>query len=544
MRILVIAVLTLLAAAAPASAAFTLNNPSSKPADVKGGAHSDVTIHVETQGGDIKDLDLHLPPGLVGNPNATPRCPLATFRANGQCPDATQVGEASNDLVLDAVGLPLTASGPIYNVQTEGNEPARLGIRVNSPIPGAAPILLESVASTRPTDQGLDSALRNIPNKADGQDITITALDVVLYGKSGAQKNGKPFARNPTSCAVAETSFDAVSYAGEKATTKTSFTPTNCELLPFDPSFTAAVTGDSGQGEKPTLATNVGQVDGEANTRRVAVTLPTDFGVSLQNLGRACTPEQFSADQCPPAATVGSATAVTPLLTTPLQGPVDFVVGSGNLPDLVLRLKGQLTLTLRGTNAFAPGGGQITTFDGLPDVPLSQFELRFGGGESGLLTATRDLCAGPPPQFGATFTAHSGKEVTKTVAATVAGCTQTTPTVKPKPPTAKLRLRGKSLRLTVRGNGRRVRKVRMTLPKGVAIAKNARGRVSGANAKGTKLRFRSKVVELTVPGAGARSVGLALRSGAVRNAGALRKRAARVVVTTRDGKRTTKRLRA
>ena len=543
MRTLVITALTLLAAAAPAQAAFELKNPSSKPADPKGGAHSDVSIVVETAGGDIRDLDLHLPPGLIGNPNATARCPLAAFRAGGECPADTQVGQAGNDLVLDGLGVPLSATGPIFNVQPEGAEPARLGIRVDSPVPGAAPILLESVASTRPTDQGLDSSIRNIPNKADGLDITITKLSVVLFGRSGAQKNGKPFMTNPTSCAPAETSWDAVSYADEKATAKASFTPTNCDALPFDPGFKATVSGATSQGDEPTLSTVVSQVDGEANAKKVQVVLPTDFGVSLSNLGRACTSEQFQADQCPATATVGQATAITPLLTSPLQGPVDFVVGAGNLPDLVLRLKGPLTLTLRGQNAFAPGGGQETTFDGLPDVPLSSFELLFRGGETGLLTATRDLCRGIAPQFRATFTAHSGKQVSKTVGATVEGCAGGAPP-KSAPPRAKLRLKGQSLRLTVRSGTQRIKRVRMTLPKGVRLAKNARGSVSGANARGTKLRFRGRVVDLRVPGTGARTVGLALRSGSVRKVRALRKRAARVVVTTADRKRTTRRLKA
>ena len=56
--------------------------------------------------------------------------------------------------------------------------------------------------------------------------------------------------------------------------------------------------------------------------------------------------------QTPPTARIGDATAITPLLTSPLSGSVTFVAGSSTLPDLVLSLTGQLSLTLRGTKTL------------------------------------------------------------------------------------------------------------------------------------------------------------------------------------------------
>src|SRR5450759_526571 len=42
----------------------------------------------------LKDVAVDLPPGLIGDPNGTPKCPNALFDhgAGGQCPTATQVG--------------------------------------------------------------------------------------------------------------------------------------------------------------------------------------------------------------------------------------------------------------------------------------------------------------------------------------------------------------------------------------------------------------------------------------------------------------------
>jgi uncharacterized repeat protein (TIGR01451 family) len=75
--------------------------------------------------GDIKDLEVGLPPGLVGNPAATPVCPKATFDALREeggvnalhvCPADTQVGTA---VVSEALGGPANfiSEFPVYNLE-------------------------------------------------------------------------------------------------------------------------------------------------------------------------------------------------------------------------------------------------------------------------------------------------------------------------------------------------------------------------------------------------------------------------------------------
>ena len=491
MRLALFAVAAVLAMAAPAEAAFTLANPAAKPADVAAGAHSDFAIHVEPQGGDIKDLVLHLPRGVIGDPNATPRCTIAQFESNS-CPMTTQVGRAANQIQLGP--LSQRAEGEIFNVQPRGAEPARLGIKVNSPT-GGEPIRLESPVTSRPTDGGLDSTLKDIPNTFQGFDITITALDVVLFGRVAG---GKAFMTNPTGCGPAETEFEATSYAGEKATAKGGFTPTKCDALPYDPVFSAVLGGAglTGRNANPNLTTVVGQGEGEANTRTVAVTLPKELIAPLERLGRACAADVFAAEGCASTAVIGSATAITPLLTTPLEGPVTLVTGTG-LPDVGLSLKGPLALTLKGTNKLTPAG-QETTFDNLPDVPLSKFELTFTGGRTGLLKLVRDACTGKAPRLAARFTSQGGAQKTVGLAAKLEGCEAR----------ANLRRAKGSSLLRVDSGSARIRRVRVTLPKGVRTGK--RFRVTGSGARGAKARKRGRVVEVTVPGRGARSVSLAL----------------------------------
>lgn len=56
--------------------AFGLQNLSAAPADLDAGAHSDINVHIgiqqpampSTPGDQIRDLTVHLPPGLVGDP--------------------------------------------------------------------------------------------------------------------------------------------------------------------------------------------------------------------------------------------------------------------------------------------------------------------------------------------------------------------------------------------------------------------------------------------------------------------------------------------
>jgi hypothetical protein len=65
-----------LAGLAPASssAALSLSGSSAQPNNLQARAHSDLNVHVATTGDDLKDLVISLPPGEVGNPQATPLC--------------------------------------------------------------------------------------------------------------------------------------------------------------------------------------------------------------------------------------------------------------------------------------------------------------------------------------------------------------------------------------------------------------------------------------------------------------------------------------
>ena len=94
--------------------------------------HSDVNIHIgfTSPGDDVKDLTVSLPPGLVGDPTATPLCTVTQLQGDA-CPSASQVGTVTTGATAHPIPLlsvPLTVNGSLYNVEAAAGQPARFGI--------------------------------------------------------------------------------------------------------------------------------------------------------------------------------------------------------------------------------------------------------------------------------------------------------------------------------------------------------------------------------------------------------------------------------
>jgi hypothetical protein len=412
---------TLVAAAAvlivaPTSAhALGLVNVTAAPTSTQAGAHSDFNIHMGFDGAgggtQVKDLTVSLPPGLVGDPNATPTCTADDLANNlSACFKVGAVNATANILGLP---LPVPANGFLYNLEPKPGEPARFGIVLNPLGLPVAPIILQSAVHLRTTDYGLDTVINGIPNTTlvDG-DTTITAQDITLYGI--APGTGKPFMRNPTSCTPKTTTISAAPHAGASDSANATFTPTNCDALDFSPSFSANVAGANAS-MKTSVTTSIDQDLDEAGLVRAQVVIPPDLNPDVELLGNRCPPAAFEASNCPPNSVMGSAVAASPLLSQPLAGNVVFV-DTGGTPDIGLDLQGELHLLLRGTL----GLDKVVVFNGLPDIPISHFALTFPS-SPGLLIASRNLCVPPPPLFHADFTGYNGASTAVDSPATVQG---------------------------------------------------------------------------------------------------------------------------
>ena len=125
---------------------------------------------------------------------------------------------------------------------------------------------------------------------------------------------------------------------------------------------------------------------GGANIASAQVALPPTEILDNAHIKSPCTRVQFAAGNCPPGSVLGSARAITPLLDQPLEGPVYLMTGFGHkLPDLVADLGGQIHVILHGKVDSTKAGGLRTTFEAVPDAPVSKFVLKLAGAKKGLL---------------------------------------------------------------------------------------------------------------------------------------------------------------
>src|SRR5829696_3238039 len=415
-----------------AQAAFDVTAFGVTPASTAAGAHADVTIAAAfppyTAGNPpqrARNLVFHLPPGLAGDPFATPRCTESAFRADA-CPASTRIGGVAATADAVVLGLPVAqdVGGDLYNVVPAGAEPARLGA-VLRPLGGLlGKFTVATTISARASDGGLDATVRDLPTELNGLQVYTSKLAFTLQGRPG----GKPFMRNPTSCRTATSTVEATPY-GDPATPvsrASSFTPVNCGALAFAPHIegTIGAKGMTAHRSHPPITTVTTQGDEQAGQSAVTVTLPPVVGPDLAQLTRACPAAQVAAGGCPATARVGRVTATTPLLAEPLTGDVLLARGAqGALPGLAIQLGAPIPLRLAGSVELTDAGLR-TTFTGLPDVPLPRFALSLDGGPSGLFVTGPDLCAlKTPPVVTAAYTAQSGRQTSERQELARVGCT-------------------------------------------------------------------------------------------------------------------------
>ena len=218
------------------------------------------------------------------------------------------------------------------------------------------------------------------------------------------------FTLNPTSCDPFAIGSLLTGNEGAGATSATHFQAANCETLEYTPKLATKLIGSTKRRGHPALSTVLTQPAGQANSARAVVTLPKSEILDQAHIGTVCTRVQFAANACPAASVYGSASAITPLLDQPLQGPVYLRSSNHNLPDLVAALRGPASQPVEIDLA-----GRIDTanqsirasFESIPDQPVTKFTLKMLGGAKGLLVNTVNLCKAHH-NTDVKFTSHSG----------------------------------------------------------------------------------------------------------------------------------------
>ena len=407
------------AAAAPAITVtdFTLA-PAAPDAGASVDASSSTSLSYANSTEDVKKTIGHFAPGLLANPETVPHCPQAQYLADA-CPADTLIGSSSGEIdTIPNTGITTTVSGRIYNQELLEGEAGRLGIILDTPVTKTfltAPFYVRSNG-----DYGLDGVLDDLPRALTQLGVGNTQIKRLSFTLFGVV-NGRKFTRGPTNCSLHVSTGEAFGYDDPTAVKDgpvSSYTPTNCDKLPFKPTFSIAVgsKGATGERDHPSLAVHVTQGAGEAGISANGVTLPFELGPNLAAFDVLCTSAQLAADACPAGSRVGTTTATSNFVATPLSGPVYLVQQPGViLPALVADLRGRVRVQLTIANTILGGRLIKSTVTGVPDLPVSTFDLALDAGPGSPLENKFDLCRkGSRPRAmsaDVTFTGQNGATV-------------------------------------------------------------------------------------------------------------------------------------
>jgi hypothetical protein len=182
----------------------------------------------------------------------------------------------------------------------------------------------------------------------------------------------------------------------------------SCQSLGFKPALSLALKGGTKRGAFPALRAELRPRPGDANLRKAVVTLPHSAFLEQAHIRTICTRVQYAAKACPPGSIYGHVRAWTPLLDEPLEGPVYLRSSSHDLPDMVLALHG--IVDIEAVGRIDSIDAQIrSSFEAIPDAPLSKVVLTMQGGKKGLIVNSRNLCAGKPAKARAELSGQNGK---------------------------------------------------------------------------------------------------------------------------------------
>jgi len=369
--------------------------------DGTGGAHSPFSLALRRSDGEqnLTGLTVKTPPGFTATLKGIPYCSeaaiarLAVFgysglaeQASPVCPAASQVGTAVAG--AGAGTHPLYVPGKVYLAGPYKGAPLSL-VTVVPAVSGPYDLGTIAVRAALHVDQStaqVTTVSDPLPQILEGIPLRTNFVQVNL--------DRPGFALNPTNCDSFAVNASVSGDEGALATPSAHFQVANCADLAFAPKLSLALKGGTRRTAHPALTSTLTAKPGEANIETAQVTLPHSEFLDNAHISAPCTRVQFAADRCPALSQVGVAKAVSPILDRPLEGAVYLRSSSNPLPDLVADLRGQFHVVLVG-RVSSVNGRIRTTFDVVPDVPVSSFVLSLFGGKKGLLVNSENLCAAP-----------------------------------------------------------------------------------------------------------------------------------------------------
>jgi uncharacterized repeat protein (TIGR01451 family) len=394
---------------APQVSAGTLNNSA--------GAFSPLDIRIARNDGEqeVTRFSSQLPAGLTANLSGVAFCPDQQIEEAKQktgaqeevgpsCPAASEIGHT---LTGAGVGSVLAwAPGKLYMAGPYNGAPFSIVAITRAKV---GPFDLGTVVVREALKIDPHSAVVTVDASASDpiphiiKGIVVHVRDIRVY----VDRAG--FTLNPTSCQRMTLSA-TVSGSGANFTSSADDVPVtihdpfqaaNCQNLAFKPTFKVSTSGKTSRANGASLNVKLTYPKApqgtQANIAKVKVSLPKQLPSRLTTLQKACLAAQFEANPagCPAASIVGHARAITPILPVPLEGPAYFVSHGGEaFPSLIMVLQGYgVTIDLVGATFINKSGITSSTFNSVPDQPVSSFELNLPQGRFSALTSNASLCS-------------------------------------------------------------------------------------------------------------------------------------------------------
>jgi hypothetical protein len=370
----------------------------------KGGSYSPFRVHIGRTDGqqELKVVDVTLPKGLTGKLAGIPYCSEAAIAAaagtggkaelaHPSCDQNSLLGSA--ETVSGTGSNPLHLTGQVYLAGPYKGAPLSLVV-VTPAVAGPfdlGTVVVRVALNVEPETGQIHAVSDVIPDVFGGVKLDLRAINLNI--------DRNQFMLNPTNCA-AQATTGAINGGGSDPTNPAAFSSyavndpfaaTECNGLGFKPKLKVKLNGPTKRNKFPRLTATLKARNGDANIARTALTMPHTLFLEQGHIGTVCTRPDLAAHTCPKASVYGTAEAKSPLLDQPLKGKVLMVPSTHKLPDLLVDLRGQVEIYLRGV-VGSKHGGLKTVFTGVPDLPVSKFVLKMKGGKKSLLVNSDNLC--------------------------------------------------------------------------------------------------------------------------------------------------------
>ncbi len=326
-----------------------------------------------------------LPAGVSAALGSVEPCPGAAA-ASAACPAGSRIGSAIAE--FGSGPDPALMRGDVFLTDAYRGAPFGLAIAFHAAL---GPFDLGNVQVRGTLD--VDRRTGQVTISTDSLPSVVEGIPV-RFRTIGMDLDRPGLLRNPTSCQPDEVAAAVHALDGRVVSVASPFAVSGCDHLAFRPRLGSALIGRRLRaGGHPGLRLSVRMARRGANLGRFRIKLPRVLGFHAGGVRAICAGEDAVEGACTSSSRVGTAIVRTPLLKRPLRGPLYLAQPAGDgLPGFAGSLGAMgVKLDVVG-RTLRRRGHLLTEVAGLPDMPISSFTMRIGGGKSGLFALRSGLC--------------------------------------------------------------------------------------------------------------------------------------------------------